>query len=494
MLNKQLILLASLIVSACNTQIQGVSPDKQHLYQPIEINGKQYWQCLNDSSIKLTYDQINDDYCDCPDGSDEPGTNACPYSSESPKLFYCENKGHIPGYIENYKLNDGVCDYDICCDGSDEYKSGNCENKCVQIHEQYVKHKERIEDFIGKALKKKETSIKLAKHRRDSLVNEKERYEPELAIKKAQLEQLKLQLEEKELDEEFGRQDTESAYELLSEHFAELNEKLESHKKYLNIQESNIEKLEKILAQLASLYNPNFNDPAVKDTIRHYQEYVSNKETEVKRDLKETDQILEKLKEKAKSLTNTGIGNIVPTIGNVFHYYFQLFANKYLEKQITSKVQKSNLSVNELGSKIEALEKDIIATEKKLNEINKDLNLELGPNDILRAYSQATVSKKLGGYHYNINLMKSIYQDDVLIGKFKEYKDNKVHFQGGSKCWNGPYRSADIEFVCGTGPEILSVSEPEKCHYHFIIQGESWCEPITEDQILSDFTIDFDKL
>lgn len=57
---------ASVVVAG---SILGVSPDKQELYKP---NADGFWHCLLDPSIVLLFDQINDDFCDCPDGSDEP--------------------------------------------------------------------------------------------------------------------------------------------------------------------------------------------------------------------------------------------------------------------------------------------------------------------------------------------------------------------------------------------------------------------------------------
>nr|XP_012465271.1 unnamed protein product [Gossypium raimondii] len=69
-------------------------------------------KCKNGSK-KFTKAQLNDDFCDCPDGTDEPGTSACPLGK-----FYCKNIGHAPSFQYSSRVNDGICD---CCDGSDEY-------------------------------------------------------------------------------------------------------------------------------------------------------------------------------------------------------------------------------------------------------------------------------------------------------------------------------------------------------------------------------------
>lgn len=68
------------------------------------------WKCLNHDT-EIEWHQVNDNYCDCPDGSDEPGTSAC-----SNGRFYCETEHR---YIPSSSVNDGICD---CCDGADEYK------------------------------------------------------------------------------------------------------------------------------------------------------------------------------------------------------------------------------------------------------------------------------------------------------------------------------------------------------------------------------------
>nr|GLL22857.1 glucosidase 2 subunit beta-like [Ipomoea trifida] len=77
-----------------------------------------------DGSKSFTRDRLNDDFCDCLDGTDEPGTAACPKGK-----FYCKNMGSTPKFLFSSRVNDHICD---CCDGSDENDGTfSCPNTCV---------------------------------------------------------------------------------------------------------------------------------------------------------------------------------------------------------------------------------------------------------------------------------------------------------------------------------------------------------------------------
>ncbi|XP_023601559.1 glucosidase 2 subunit beta [Myotis lucifugus] len=118
--SSEMLLLVLLLPACWAVEVRrprGVSLTNHHFYDESKP-----FTCL-DGSITIPFDQVNDDYCDCKDGSDEPGTAACPNGS-----FHCTNTGYKPLYISSRWVNDGVCD---CCDGTDEYNSGIvCENTC----------------------------------------------------------------------------------------------------------------------------------------------------------------------------------------------------------------------------------------------------------------------------------------------------------------------------------------------------------------------------
>ncbi|CAK9436301.1 uncharacterized protein LODBEIA_P08590 [Lodderomyces beijingensis] len=488
----QFVISTFFVSRVLSAKVLGVSPENQHLYAPqVAKDGSEYWHCLNDTSIRLNYDQINDDICDCPDGSDEPATNACP---KPPFKFYCANEGHFPGYIDQFKLNDGVCDYDLCCDGSDEYKLGHCENKCQEIHRQFEEHKSKEMEMVDKALKKKQAILRLAKTKRKALTDKLNAVRGHLPEQKMHLNKLKIELETAEMAE----QDTSSVFDVLGEEFSGLVERINNHKQDLLRQDKKLRALEKILESLSQNYNPNFNDQAVKNSIHKYQEYISNKDDAVVADIHDTNEMMKKLIEKAKSMPHGHESSmdspvpapVVPSLGYLLHNYIDLFKRNFLN--IQPQEYESRFSSNQLQPEIEKLEQEIEKTEQSIKAIEDNLNSEYGPDDFLRAFDRVTLKKNLGGYEYKINLLGSIMQDDVLIGRFQEFKDGKIYFNNGDKCWNGPRRSAVVEFTCGHGPELLSVSEPEKGRYLFVVQGESWCEPITQQDLVKSFKINYD--
>ncbi|KFM27688.1 Glucosidase 2 subunit beta [Auxenochlorella protothecoides] len=114
-----LLALATLITPAVEAgpDVRGVTPDLLPRYS---IPSDADFECL-DGRGSVPASRINDEYCDCTDGSDEPGTSACPGGS-----FYCANVGFEPRTLKAALVDDGVCD---CCDGSDE-PVGSCANTC----------------------------------------------------------------------------------------------------------------------------------------------------------------------------------------------------------------------------------------------------------------------------------------------------------------------------------------------------------------------------
>ncbi|KAF7022359.1 hypothetical protein CFC21_035145 [Triticum aestivum] len=168
-----LALLLLLWISAAATasrpplETLGIPPQDEAYYRGGVIK-------CRDGSGKFTRDQLNDDFCDCPDGTDEPGTSACPEAK-----FYCKNTGHSPITIFSSRVNDGICD---CCDGSDEYGSnGTCKNTCWEA---------------GKAAREK-LKKKVATYKSGVVIRNQEVEKAELAIAKDEAELTKLKGEEK---------------------------------------------------------------------------------------------------------------------------------------------------------------------------------------------------------------------------------------------------------------------------------------------------------
>jgi len=160
-------------------KIKGLSPADHYA---LDFNDKEY--TCKDKTKKIPFSEVNDNYCDCADGSDEPGTPACPNGK-----FYCRNAGYVGNEIFSTQVWDGICD---CCDGSDERDKVKCKNSC---HEKAAVAKQQVEKELSvqkEGLKKKQEYIEQSK---------KELAEKEDQLKVLQEENVKLKEKKQELEE-----------------------------------------------------------------------------------------------------------------------------------------------------------------------------------------------------------------------------------------------------------------------------------------------------
>lgn len=168
----------------------GVDPNSRSHYEPTQTETN--FKCLDGSGI-VSFDAVNDDYCDCRDASDEPGTSACPHGR-----FFCQNAGYIPKTIPAGWVNDGRCD---CCDGSDEYNttSISCVDDCFILGEHWRAEQEKFKVISEQGSAIRSQYKQLAKSKRENATILLEQYKRELTDRENAVKAL-----EQDLAADFG--------------------------------------------------------------------------------------------------------------------------------------------------------------------------------------------------------------------------------------------------------------------------------------------------
>ncbi|KOS19961.1 Glucosidase 2 subunit beta [Escovopsis weberi] len=531
--------------SSAGSLPRGVGPDFASYYA-----SKDEFACIRNPSIKISFDRVNDNTCDCPDGSDEPGTAACAFidplspeqplpgsasgtTNSSPALpgFWCENKGHVGGYVPFSYVNDGVCDYDLCCDGSDEYRhvgGVRCENRCAAIGGEYRRKKEE-----------QRRNMERAGHVRSAMLKESSEMRKALEAKIADvrkeirsLEVRKAQLQSKYEDakrEDRGRVVKGPAggklgvlIGLAKDRVAELRRALDLVAQDRETLRGKVSELETILRKFKEEYNPNFNDEGVKAAVKSFEDYAAREATATEpergEEISQTslDEILKEDDETTgvnwKAFEEFGDDTAIlfkleaylpPSLRAFIHDKLLLIRGWLIDSGVIADTSDGSESsaVKVAREAVESVERQLTDQQRSLKTETTDLEKNYGPSDIFRSIKGRCTTIDSGEYTYELCWMDKTTQiskkghGHTNMGNFftidREMADDEdrvdgkslgkgermvMRFEHGQQCWNGPQRRTDVWLACAEKEEVWRVVEAEKCVYKMEVGTPAACE------------------
>ncbi|KAF1814784.1 hypothetical protein P152DRAFT_430755 [Eremomyces bilateralis CBS 781.70] len=534
------IIYGGIAFSADAQRPRGVGPEFAKFYKTTDT-----FACISNPSIILPIASLNDDYCDCPDGSDEPGTSACahisPLSPPSPvdntlnnKLalpgFYCKNKGHNPGYVPFTAVNDGVCDYDLCCNGSDEWQGVGgikCEDKCKEIGKEWRKHDEERKRALGAASKRRAELVKEAGRLRKEMEDRLQSLQTEIQGSEIKVHNLEKEVAEVERAEKgklvkgpAGGGKLSVLGGLAKQRIEELLKNVDRVKNERDDARRRLAGLEELLTSFKEEYNPNFNDEGVKRAVRAWEDYIAQGKAPDLNNALEQD-LEQIMKPDAENGLNWEEFQDADESDVEVLYNFEQYLPKPLREWLNQKLRdlrvfliengilanphsdaSESAAVTKAKQSLEAAKSALRREQDELKSHQDDLAKEYGLDDIFRALKGQCISTDSGEYTYelcwldrttqkpkkggaNVGMGNFVRVDTVMVDE--ELPPNgkglgsgeriALRYENGQFCWNGPNRSTLVVLACAEKDEVWKITEEEKCVYRMEVGTPAACQP-----------------
>lgn len=434
MVGVRLLLVAGLFAlrsSDASAAIFGVAPEDQGKYTGSSFS------CFDKPGVGLPTSAINDDFCDCEDGSDEPGTSAC--AGQSATLFYCVNSNSVPKKIYTAQVKDGICD---CCDGSDEV-GGPCGNTCVEEGKAWFAERDKRIETLTQGIGKRDQTKQEAQQKR--------------AEWQAEIDKLKAELPDLE-KAHAGAQEALKIPAAVSAKFEVLEKQIKSMQQEIK----DLRKRQKDLAAENKKLKASIGGGAVD------AEPAAGEEKKEKAQISEytkwmegaTDKILENKGDEGKEQA----GSEEPAGEDEG-------GEEDEDSDSSSSSSSGDDAVSSANSKVQENKRKVREIEEKMTMLADDKLHHFGLVD-------KCISKRDAEYEYKLCFFKDAHQDHVSLGRWDDWTGPMTaSFKHGAMCPGGPERSLNVIFECGVEDEITRLGEPSRCVYEAVVRTAGACDP-----------------
>lgn len=506
--------LNSNLASGTIPRPRGVAISKASLYAPGE-----HFTCLNGLKT-ISYLQVNDEFCDCSDGSDEPGTSACPEGR-----FHCTNAGFRTKNIPSSQVNDGICD---CCDASDEYgiQDSKCVNTCLELGREERQLKKSREELAkrgvtlkaelsakGKALRE-ERDAKLGelqnrRNEADAIREEKLNIKKQAEDIEAEALQVYKEIQENEKQERTKQQESENANEAQQtferfdsnkDGFIEIAE-LQSRASFDKDRNGEVSEEEaRFFLDEKDRVNQNdfvticwarikpylmidaglFKPPQLDNEEAHEEENYQETDTEPQHiepaqgeDQEEDGEAGYEPEDEEEEVEETGDGHAEEVTTSKPDY----------DPETQKIIEQADAARNDFSE----VERQLREIDQEIKEIQDQIGKDYGPSEEFSPLEGQCYSFEEREYVYKLCPFDRASQiprnggGETRLGSWdrwsgQENKYSQMLYSNGASCWNGPQRSAVIRLECGLDHKVTSVSEPNRCEYHFVFETPAACE------------------
>lgn len=441
---RTLLLFADLSLHVRGT-VRGVSPEDSPRY-----TGEAF-HCLQ-SGAPLPFSAVNDDFCDCEDGSDEPGTAAC---AGKPTLFYCVNDLSFPEYVYSSRVTDGVCD---CCDGSDELTG--CANSCREEGVTLRAARDRRKADRAAGVKQRQQVLRSAEATRGKHLQELETLrgqEPKLEMSEQEA-QAAVNRAMAALDAEREERQRESERQRENSSTVETS---------VAAEEAEAEAMEEQSGGADSATSFDDEDADIPEDVSEYARWMEGADKGTGGDKKtphEDEAPTEKLQ---LSLWGQWI------LEKVNRLWVKLFGKS---RTPAEKVfDAATAAESEAKRKLRVLRDRARELEGKLNGTFRADRLAYSALD-------GQCLKKVTEFKYELCFFDKATQDTTSLGKWRWEGPHTGVFENGQRCPGAGARHLRVQFLCGASADIKEVGEPSRCTYEAVVWHPAACDGVDVDE------------